>query len=81
MKVRVQLYSQLREVMGRSEVEVDLPNGATVADLLEQLYRENAALRARDKSILVGIGLEFVDRTHELSSDDEVALMPPVQGG
>jgi len=39
------------------------------------------ALRSRDKSLLIGAGVEFVDRNHELKPGDEISIMPPVQGG
>jgi molybdopterin synthase sulfur carrier subunit len=81
VKVHVRFFSQLRDLVGKSDVEIELPAKATVTDLMEQIYRQTPMLRAHDKSILVGIGVEFVDRKHELNSGDEVAIMPPVQGG
>ena len=81
MKVRVQFYAQLRELVGVHELELVLPQGATIRELLEQIYAEKPALRAYDKSILVGAGLEFVDRTYKLDPGEEIAIMPPVQGG
>ena len=81
MKVHVQFYSQLRDLAGAQSVEVDLAEKAIVADLLEEVYEKAPALRSRDKSILVGAGVEFVDRNYEIKPDDEIALMPPVQGG
>jgi MoaD family protein len=81
MKVRVQFYAQLRDLVGMRELEVELASNATVRDLLRQLYAERPALRAHDNSILVGAGLEFVDRNYKLNPGEEIAIMPPVQGG
>jgi molybdopterin converting factor small subunit len=81
MKVRVLFFAQLRDVAGLSEQEVDLPNEAAVRDLLETIYRQRPVLRAHDKSILIGAGVEFVDRNYKLKPGEEVAIMPPVQGG
>jgi MoaD family protein len=81
MKVRVQFYAQLRDLVEMREWELEIANGATVRDLLEQLYVERPALRAHDKSILIGAGLEFVDRNYKLNPGEEIAIMPPVQGG
>jgi len=39
------------------------------------------ALRAHDAGILVGAGVEFVDRNYKLKPGDEISTMPPVQGG
>ncbi len=81
MKVRVQFYAQLRDLIGMRELELELGDGATVRDLLEQLYAERPALGAHDNSILIGVGLEFVDRSYELNPGEEIAIMPPGQGG
>ena len=46
---------------------VEVPQGATVRELLEKIYSQKPALRGHDKSILVGAGLEFVDRNYKLN--------------
>jgi molybdopterin synthase sulfur carrier subunit len=81
MKVRVQFYAQLRDLAGIREQDVDLPQGATVRDLLSEIYAQRPSLRAHDKSILIGVGVEFADRDYKLKSGEEISIMPPVQGG
>jgi MoaD family protein len=81
MKIRAQFYAQLRDLAGTPEIDVDLVEGATVRDLLEQVYAQQPKLRPHDKSILIGAGVEFVDRNYKLSPGDEISIMPPVQGG
>ena len=81
MKVRVQFFAQLRDLAAAQELIVDLAKGASVADLLEKIYAKVPALRSRDKSILIGAGLEFVDRNYKLTPGEEISIMPPVQGG
>jgi len=81
MKVQVQFYAQLRDLIGVHGLEMELAEGATVRDLLEKVYAQQPALRPHDKSILIGAGVEFVDRNYELKPGEEIAIMPPVQGG
>jgi molybdopterin converting factor small subunit len=81
MKVRAQFYAQLRDLVGSREIDVDLPEGATVRDLLEQVYAQQPKLRLHDKSILIGAGVEFVERNYRLKPGEEISVMPPVQGG
>ena len=81
MKIHVQFYAQLRDLVGMRELDLDLAQGATVHDLLEEIYSQQPALRPHDKSILIGAGVEFVDRSHKLKQGEEIAIMPPVQGG
>ena len=81
MKIHVQFYAQLRDLVGMRELDIDLAEDATVHDLLDQLYAKQPALRSHDKSILIGAGVEFVDRSYKLKPGEEIAIMPPVQGG
>jgi MoaD family protein len=81
MKIHVHFYAQLRDLIGVRELDVDLSEGATVRDLLEKIYAHQPALRSHDKSILIGAGVEFVDRNYRLKQGEEIAIMPPVQGG
>ena len=81
MRLRVQFFSQLKEIVGAGEVALELPAGTTVADLLAQLYRAHPALAKWDRNLLVGAGVEFVRRDYVLQPDDQIAIMPPVQGG
>jgi molybdopterin converting factor small subunit len=81
MKIQVQFFSRLRELAGESETGMDVREGTTAADLLETLYKRSPALRDWDKSILIASGVEFVGRDYVLKSDDQISIMPPVQGG
>ena len=81
VKVQVQFFSRLRDLSGVSECELRVPDGSTVADLLQILYARMPALRDWDKSILIGAGVEFVTRDYLLQSGDRISIMPPVQGG
>ena len=81
MKIHVQFYAQLRDLVGMRELDLDVTEGATVRDVLEEIYAQQPALRSHDKSILIGAGVEFVDRNYELKPNEEIAIMPPVQGG
>ena len=81
MNVRAQFFAQLKDVMGTSALNVELTDGATVAELLEKFYAQTPSLRQWDKTILIGAGVEFVERDHILQPNEEIAIMPPVQGG
>ena len=81
MKVTAHFYAQLRDFVRTETVDFDLADGASISALLEQVYGKFPALRAHDKAILVGAGVEFVDRNYKLKPGEEIAIMPPVQGG
>ena len=74
MVVSVRLFAGLRERAGRDHVEVELPEGAVVSDLL-------AAMDVAPRSCVVAINREYADEAQPVRAGDEVALVPPVSGG
>jgi molybdopterin synthase sulfur carrier subunit len=81
MRINIQFFSQLKEVSGAGDMTLELVEGSTVADLLAQLYQRFPALEKWDANLLIGAGVEFVSRDHLLRPNEEIAIMPPVQGG
>jgi MoaD family protein len=81
MKIEVQFFSRLRDVVGAFRLERELPAGQTVGDLLVALYAEYPPLREWDAHILTAVGLEYAQRDQPLRDGDSVSVMPPVQGG
>jgi molybdopterin synthase sulfur carrier subunit len=81
MTVHVEFYSRLREIAGTPSLAMTLPEGATVDGLVTELCRDHPQLRDFEKSMLFGIGVEFVEKDEPLKNGDVIAIMPPVQGG
>lgn len=82
MNVRVLFFSQLRDLCGVDELACALDSGdAVVGDLLEKLYTDHDGLREWDGRLLVAVNQEYADRATTLGEGDEIAVMPPVQGG
>jgi len=81
MVVRVRFFASLRERLRRGEAEYTLADGATVADLWAAVCAEHPSLAELGRSISFAVNREYVEREHRLSSNDEVALIPPVSGG
>lgn len=77
----MQFFSRLRDLVGAQSAELEVPEQTTAAGILEILYSQTPALREWDKSILIASGLEFVKRDYVLKSNDQISIMPPVQGG
>jgi molybdopterin converting factor subunit 1 len=76
MEIRVRLFAGLRERAGSDIVELELPDGATVADALARL----GAL-VTDASAVMAVNREYAGPDSPLHEGDEVALIPPVSGG
>ena len=81
MRVRVELFAGLREVIGQREIEVDLPAGSSVGDLRDGLSRDFPKLAPFLPSLVCAVNQEYRSREYLLQDGDEVALIPPISGG
>lgn len=80
MNVTVRLFAGLRERAGSDRVTVELPEGASVGELLAAMGQ--TAVGALDPgSCVVAINREYAASATPVHEDDEVALVPPVSGG
>ena len=80
MKVNVKCFSQVQYALGQTELLVELENGSKASDL-EKLIRIRAKGKLDDVSLRVAINKNYANEDTELQDGDEVAFIPPVQGG
>ena len=80
MKVNVKCFSQVQYALGQTELLVELENGSKASDL-EKLIRIRAKGKLDDVSLRVAINKNYVNEDTKLKDGDEVAFIPPVQGG
>jgi molybdopterin converting factor subunit 1 len=81
MRVRVLLFARAKDLAGTASLEVELPDGATVAELRRALAELSPRLREFLPRCAVAIGGEFAEEGAVLAEGDEVAWLPPVSGG
>jgi molybdopterin synthase catalytic subunit len=79
--VRVLYFAIVRERLGRDSDEIELPAGATGADLLVALEKRHPALGGLRAAIKLAVNEEFAPAERVLVDGDVVALIPPVAGG
>ncbi|MBI4229429.1 MAG: molybdenum cofactor biosynthesis protein MoaE [Planctomycetes bacterium] len=79
--MRVRYFSICRAATGRDEEAIPARDGPTVGALLEHLRRRHPGLAPHAASLRVAVNHEFAPASRPLSDADEVALLPPVQGG
>jgi len=81
MQVSVLYFSLLRDRAGTRQETVDLPEGATVADLRSRLAVSRPALAEALPTAIVAVNRHFAKPEVALKEGDEVAVFPPVSGG
>ena len=81
MRVRVRLFASLREAVGTSEVELDLPQGATAETAWQRLADAHTALGPRRARLTAAVNRRYALFDTTLHDGDEVVFVPPVSGG
>ena len=77
----VQLFAGARDLAGMPWVPVEVPNGATVAELRDCVLRDLPALAALVLRSRIAVNCEFADDDAVVPEGAELALIPPVSGG
>ena len=80
MKVSVRLFAGLRERAGSQHVEIELPDGAVVSDLLSAMGQTPVG-ELHPGECVVAINREYAGAGEPVNAGDEIALVPPVSGG
>lgn len=81
MTVRVLAFARLRELLGVSERELPLAEGARISDAWERLACDVPELAALRSSTRVARNGRVAAADEALEDGDELALMPPSGGG
>jgi molybdopterin converting factor subunit 1 len=81
MKVRLLFFAVLRDITGRGEDVLDLPDGTRAGDVWQRLRGEHAALRDYTQPPMIAVNESYVRPDELLHDGDELAFIPPVAGG
>jgi molybdopterin converting factor subunit 1 len=80
MKVNILAFGIVKDIFGRSALDVELTNDATISNLkylLEQQYPKLKKLAA----YMVAVNNEYALDADTIHERDEIAIIPPVSGG
>jgi molybdopterin synthase catalytic subunit len=81
MRVRILFFGMLKDLVGKSSDSLELPERASVRDVLEHYSSRMPMLKTSLGSLAIAVNQQYASEETELKSDDEVALLPPVSGG
>jgi molybdopterin converting factor subunit 1 len=79
--VTIRFFARARDLAGADFVTVELPDGATVADIRRRLAAQILALETFMPRCAVAVNEQFADDDVIVPRHAEVALLPPVSGG
>ena len=82
MRLDVLLFASAADACGAPRLSLDLPNGATAADVRSAvLERAQARGRSLPASTRIAVNHAFATMDAAVRAGDEVAVIPPVAGG
>jgi MoaE-MoaD fusion protein len=81
MRIRVLLFGQLKDIVGREEDHLELEPGASLSDLMAKYSQKFPKLLPFAGSIACSVNREYALASVLLRDGDEVGLLPPVSGG
>ena len=81
MRVKVLLFGQLKDIVGRAEESLELQPDARLAAVVSHYAERYPKFQGLSSSIACSINQEYAPGTATLKEGDEVGLLPPVSGG
>jgi len=81
VRIRVRLFAMQRELAGRREVELELPDGASIETAWAALVGAYPALAPGRSAVRFARNGVYADPSESLAPGDELACIPPVSGG
>lgn len=81
MNLQVKLFGIAREIASENQIQIELKKeNPKVSDLLETLKNKYPELQ-KLRSLLIAVNSDYAEEETVLSSQDEIAVIPPVSGG
>lgn len=82
MTVRIRAFARMRELLGESEFDLTVPDGATLVQVWDALRARNREIDKLASSTRLARNGRVAALLHEkVEPGDEIALLPPVGGG
>jgi sulfur-carrier protein len=81
MRVTVKMFAAARDAVGQSEVVIEVPDGATVANARSALLSAYPQLRSHVERAMFAIDARYAHDDDMIPKNTEVACIPPVSGG
>lgn len=83
IRIKIKTLSLIKDIIGKDHIELEVPNGTTLNNLVHKLIHDYEKLaRIMDKiDLIILVNGEKRSMDYKLIDGDEIALMPPASGG
>ncbi|UXP32467.1 molybdopterin converting factor subunit 1 [Reichenbachiella agarivorans] len=80
MQISILAFGIARDILGTSTFDMEIKDGQTVAEIVDELKSKYAAFNKLN-SVLLAVNEDYVDDDYIVQQGDELAIIPPVSGG
>jgi len=81
MKASIKVFALARQLAGQDQIQVDLPDGATVAHLRRAIAEQHPALAELVRRALFALDSDYAREDTPIAPGADLACVPPVSGG
>jgi molybdopterin synthase catalytic subunit len=81
MSVKVKLFAQLRDAIDTNEIILEVDGNMTTRDIIDKIYKSYPVLKSLKIPYSLALNKEIVDDNAIVKDGDEIALLPPINGG
>ena len=81
IQIRMRYFASLREIVGRQEEALSVPEGESVAGVRALLLERYPGLENALARAVCAVNRQYVSPETALQEGDEVVFIPPVGGG
>ena len=81
--ITVKLFAVLRKLAGSDELQMEVPAGGTVADVVAKISEDHPEVGKliSERKVMLSLNQETADDDMKVSDGDELAVLPPFAGG
>jgi len=81
MKIKVKAFGRYKDILGRSEMELDMASGNTIWHVIDYLVKRYPKLEKEKKFILISLNNTYTTSEAKIKSGDVITFSPPIVGG
>jgi len=81
MNKKVRLFAAFKDLLGESELDINLEEGSTIDDVKEYLKSNYPQINHLINISRFAVNMEYKSTNEKLSDGDELSIIMPVSGG
>jgi len=81
MQIKILLFAQLKEIVGSSEVLLEVENACTGKQLIDKLVNNYPGITPLKESLMLSMDDDYITFEDIIKEGSEIAALTPVSGG